>query len=145
MTKLCLGCKLEKPVEEFSRRSDKPWLLRSRCKRCYADKANARYHEGDGSVGKRAIENNRRRRVVNQDYIYEYFTTHPCVDCGESNWVVLEFDHVRGDKWRNVCDMMLLDPALVIAEIEKCESVCANCHKIRTYTRAQSWRVNYRK
>lgn len=145
LTKVCAGCKIEKPADQFSVRTDKPQYLRSRCKECYAKQANVRYHEGDGAVGQRAVENNRARRVVNQDYIYEYFQTHPCTDCGESNWVVLEFDHVRGDKTKNVCDMMLMPLEFVMDEIAKCESVCANCHKIRSYTRAKSWRVYYRK
>lgn len=145
LTKVCAGCKVEKPSDQFSIRTDKPQYLRARCKACYAKQANARYHEGDGAVGQRAIKSNRARRVVNQDYIYEYFQTHPCTDCGESNWIVLEFDHVRGDKTKNVCDMMLMPLQSVMDEIAKCESVCANCHKIRSYTRAKSWRVYYRK
>ena len=139
--KYCPGCQSTKDEIYFSKRSDKPWLFRSRCKACYAAAANARYHLDDG---KTARERNATKRGINQRYVYDYLSTHPCVDCGESNWVVLEFDHVRGDKWRNICDIMLMEPELVISEIAKCDSVCANCHKIRTYTRAGSWRVNYR-
>lgn len=64
--------------------------------------------------------------------LIEYFKEHPCVDCGETDPVVLEFDH-RGEKsfevtqtfadrsWRSILD-----------EIEKCEVRCANCHRRRT-------------
>ena len=64
-----------------------------------------------------------------------YFRDHPCVDCGETDPIVLEFDHL-GDKsfcigtgfrdrnWQSVLD-----------EIAKCDVVCANCHRRRTARR----------
>jgi len=50
----------------------------------------------------------------------------------------MEFDHVRGTKIADISKMtQFLDWSLadVIEEIQKCELVCSNCHKIRTYTR----------
>jgi len=58
---------------------------------------------------------------------------HPCADCGESDIVVLEFDHQR-DKVADVSllarDGYSLDK--IKREIDKCEVVCANCHRRRT-------------
>ncbi len=67
----------------------------------------------------------------------EYLEAHPCTDCGESNPWVLEFDHVRGEKKNDVGKLVCMGRAVatIEAEIAKCEVVCANCHKIRTYTR----------
>ena len=71
-----------------------------------------------------------------------YLLDHPCVDCGEDDPIVLEFDHLR-DKRVNVS--ALANSAVpfdrVLAEIEKCEVVCANCHRRRTCTRLDSYRV----
>lgn len=50
---------------------------------------------------------------------------------------VLEFDHTKDDKEYNVGDLIAKGASLdkLKLEIAKCEVVCANCHKIRTYTR----------
>ena len=59
-----------------------------------------------------------------------------CVDCGENNHIVLDFDHVR-DKKYNVSRMIHdgFSWKAIMNEIKKCEVVCANCHRIRTYAR----------
>ena len=67
----------------------------------------------------------------------EYLKTHPCVDCGEHDPIVLEFDHVRGTKI-NCVSVGVKDSWSVeklTEEINKCEVRCANCHKIMTDTR----------
>lgn len=68
-----------------------------------------------------------------------------CMDCGERNPVVLDFDHRNpseksfgfgSDKKtkRSVEEF--------IAELDKCDVVCANCHRIRTANMFGSWRLN---
>lgn len=58
---------------------------------------------------------------------------HPCVDCAETNLVVLDFDHLRDKRW-NVTYMVSAGfPWSTIAlEIAKCQVLCANCHRIKT-------------
>lgn len=60
----------------------------------------------------------------------------PCVDCKQSYpYYVMDLDHIKGTK------KFLLSIAAsnhrslksVIEEIAKCEAVCANCHRIRTF------------
>lgn len=59
-----------------------------------------------------------------------------CVDCGIKNHIVLDFDHLK-DKKYNVSRMIhdRFSWAAIKKEIAKCEVVCANCHRIRTYIR----------
>ena len=59
-----------------------------------------------------------------------------CQDCGERNHIVLDFDHIK-DKKYNVSRMIHdgFSWAAIKKEIEKCEVVCANCHRIRTHMR----------
>lgn len=65
--------------------------------------------------------------------------TSGCVDCGETNHIVLDFDHIK-DKKYNVSRMIHdgFSWKAIMKEIEKCEVVCANCHRIRTYNRLTS-------
>jgi len=73
----------------------------------------------------------------NKLYVKEYLEGKECVDCGNSDIRVLEFDHVRGEKLYHVSYMVTkaykLD--LVKQEIEKCEIRCCNCHRIITQER----------
>lgn len=77
---------------------------------------------------KRCVRCGETKRVI------EYLREHPCVDCGETDIVVLEFDHVRGEKRFCISEMMAYSYpwSSVLAEIEKCEVRCANCHRRRT-------------
>jgi hypothetical protein len=73
----------------------------------------------------------------------EYLQSHPCVDCGLLDPVVMEFDHVRGVKLGNVTKMMYQKKRLdlVVAEIAKCEVRCANCHRRKTSRDNGSYRL----
>ncbi len=59
-----------------------------------------------------------------------------CKDCGENNHIVLDFDHLR-DKKYNISRMIHdgFSWKAIMKEVEKCDVVCANCHRIRTYNR----------
>ena len=89
--------------------------------------------------------NKEAARQRGRDYVENYFATHSCADCGESDPVVLTFDHVRGTKRANVSDMVRdgLGLETIKAEIEKCDVVCYNCHSLRTqgHSGAYRWRM----
>lgn len=67
----------------------------------------------------------------------EALRDNPCMDCGGSFPVeCMDFDHVRGEKVDDVVRLVHSSTReAVMAEIEKCELVCANCHRIRTKQR----------
>lgn len=57
-----------------------------------------------------------------------------CADCGyRKHHAALEFDHVRGVKRR--CVSAAATMIAFLSEAQKCDVVCANCHRVRTYTR----------
>lgn len=65
----------------------------------------------------------------NQKLIYDYLKDKSCVDCGETETVVLTFDHVR-DKKYTISDMVrrAYSTETIMAEIAKCMIRCFNCH-----------------
>jgi len=75
----------------------------------------------------------KRTRVTNKKLKIEYLLAHPCVDCGNTDTRVLDFDHLR-DKKEKVSKMLSSYTwAKVYEEIEKCEVRCANCHRIKHF------------
>jgi len=139
----CTKCGELKPLEAFPpvRRGEpkrQTW-----CRECFAE-ANARNYRKNhkrerARIYKYVVE---RRAEVRQNII-DYLGEHPCVDCGERDIVVLEFDHI-GDK---VADVSVYAGggrtwARIMAEIEKCEVRCANCHRRKTRERSGSRRTD---
>ncbi|MBX7169373.1 MAG: hypothetical protein K1X72_00265 [Pyrinomonadaceae bacterium] len=73
------------------------------------------------------------RRQQIRKYILSVLQQSSCMDCGISDWRVLEFDHRdRKQKRLNIADATQYSIKTVKAEINKCDIVCANCHNIRT-------------
>lgn len=70
---------------------------------------------------------------VKRAYVMDYLYTNPCVDCGEADPIVLEFDHQR-DKQYNIAKLITNNCSLktLVVEIDKCEVRCANCHRRKT-------------
>ncbi len=79
----------------------------------------------------------KKYRDRNVLWVKEYLAVHPCVDCGENDPVVLEFDHVTGEKLSEVSSLAQTASSLdrIKREIAKCEVRCANCHRRKTAAR----------
>lgn len=139
--KRCSMCGEVKPLTDFHRNRRMRDGRQSRCKRCNVLTNKAWYRENPDVRDRRMDAYAKRRRKEAHELVWRYLESHPCVDCGESDPLVLEFDHLR-DKIANVSAMVLKNrPWEVIeAEIEKCQVVCANCHRRRTAARARTYR-----
>lgn len=98
--------------------------------------AAARYKrfQPEAIARKRRADRERRTRVY--EHVLEYLNQHPCLDCGERDPVVLEFDHV-GEKRGNVSELVThgLSWTELAREIANCEIRCGNCHRRKTIER----------
>ncbi|WP_460795636.1 hypothetical protein [Microbacterium sp. GXF0217] len=87
-----------------------------------------------------------RHRYRSFVHLIAYLAAHPCADCGESDPVVLDFDHLPGFtksfEIGRAVGGSTRSWKLIRQEIDKCEVVCANCHRRRGARRANH--LNYR-
>jgi hypothetical protein len=79
-------------------------------------------------------------KTENRQRLYAYLSEHPCVDCGETDVRVLEFDHVRDNKSANIAGLLnnAVSWSTIEKEIAKCDVRCANCHRIKTNERGRT-------
>ena len=85
-------------------------------------------------------------RKESQEKICEYLFAHPCVDCGEKDIILLEFDHIlQEEKEYNVCQMPTdgFRWSLIEKEIQKCEVRCLTCHRKKTVKQQENYRVRW--
>jgi hypothetical protein len=165
VVKLCKRCNERKTLDQFTKRSDRRSGLGSRCLACervrntarrsHPDaKAKARYYEKEYRLthlpqelererarGKRRRSDPKLYRVLidslKRNVVWlAALKDGPCVDCG-GNFVrcAMDFDHNLGSKFKNVSAMLSYSQERIMAEIQKCDLVCANCHRVRTASR----------
>jgi hypothetical protein len=120
-------------------------------KRAYDRKRYAENREAKIAQSRAYYKKNRPARLA---YIRDYsakkqaekrehvmkLKEQPCMDCGQCyHFAAMDFDH-RGEdeKKGSITDMMRnmrVTLKRLVEEIAKCDLVCANCHRVRTYNR----------
>lgn len=130
--KRCSKCNYEKDEVEFSRRrKDGPRL--NQCKACVKAYQAAHYHTNKQQYFDRNASY--RKKVAE---LVKAMKQKPCADCGQSYppWV-MNFDHREEEIKFNDVSRLTGNSSLgiVLREIEKCDVVCANCHRQRTHER----------
>jgi hypothetical protein len=131
MKKCCSSCNKIKDLEEFAKRSSAKDGHTNLCKPCKRNYDNNHY-KANPNRSSYIRENQKERQKETDRYISEYLSKNPCIDCGEDDIVVLEFDHVRGEKRESISILKRSSLKAVIEEIKKCEVRCANCHRRKT-------------
>ena len=131
----CGRCGQEKPIEDFAWRRKVKGQRDNYCRPCRAAYKQEHY----AANRQRYIDSARRRKralvAERVEYLVAFLREHPCVDCGESDPVVLEFDHLRDKKFSVAKGFRDRGWQSVLDEMAKCDVVCANCHRRRTAQR----------
>src|SRR5206468_151468 len=104
--KTCTRCGETKPLDHFPpiKRSE-PERLQWWCRACFSDANKQNYWKNHEREKARLLAQTTRKREENRHRAIEYLSAHPCIDCGEKDIVVLQFDHLR-DKKFNVSTMI---------------------------------------
>ena len=135
MSRLCRGCGALHPLDHFAFKNAASGKRHSRCRACCRLVSQQHYSNNKRAYIERNQRNNPLQREANRIFVTQYLCKHPCVKCGESDPVVLEFNHLQpATKTANICDMIhfRVSPARIRLEIAKCEVLCANCHQRHT-------------
>lgn len=112
----CIRCRETKPGGRFELRKDRG-KRRTVCNSCRASTKKASTASSAARVAR-----------LLKWYRDRYRRYHPCVDCGCTDRIVLEFDHREPtEKTGEVGTMRSLKS--LVAEIAKCDIRCSGCHR----------------
>lgn len=130
----CCMCHQEKPEADFAFRSIATGVRQDHCRVCHAAYRRQHYLDNREIYIKREVARMAGYRIENRIRVFEYLSAHPCIDCGETDVLILEFDHRdRATKRSEVARLAASKPwKVVLDEITKCDVRCGNCHRRRT-------------
>jgi len=144
----CTKCSKNKAITEFNFKNKSLGIRHKQCKKCTRFSVKNHYNENrQYYLEKTKIRNQGLRREI-IEYINHFLSINPCVDCGERDIVVLEFDHGqnRDIKLDAVSRMIRYRTPLKVIkeEINKCQIRCANCHRRKTAQEFKWSKINKR-
>lgn len=132
--KTCTKCLEEKPEESFAWK--KKDVLRSGiCKACQGLMARSHYENNKQYYKDKSVKNRINYTERGKAFLIEYLKSNPCVDCGESDIEVLQFDHTKelmNGRAPRVTSLVAQSIKRIKKEISDCEVRCANCHVRKT-------------
>lgn len=143
MERRCARCFKVKPLSDFSGPSGRSQKIDCYCRPCRASYHREHYERNKARYIRQAGERNRREIEWRMQFLLDFLAEHPCVDCGETDPVVLEFDHLEKKSFMVSQGLRYMAWEKVLREISKCEVVCANCHKRRTAARGRFLRLRF--
>jgi hypothetical protein len=129
----CAKCGLWKAASEFHNSRTGQFSYCRECRRAY----DRRYYHERGKAARRARQ--RRRMLEARAWMAALKNGVPCADCGQTFPVwVMHWDHLPGyHKVGSISQMVgSRSRTITIAELQKCELVCGNCHVLRTISRS---------
>jgi hypothetical protein len=131
----CGRCSQNKPVADFAWRRKAKGQRDNYCRLCRAAYKQEHY----AANRQRYIDNAQQRRQLMVEertaFLVAFLREHPCVDCGEGDPLVLEFDHLGDKEFGIAKGLRDRNWQSVLDEMAKCDVVCANCHRRRTARR----------
>jgi len=135
---ICSICKLEKTNADFNFKIKKENLLCKHCKECQKLLRRKSYQKNREYFLNYQKTHFKQWRKERKDFIKKYKEKKPCVDCKQIYpHYVMDFDHLPEFKKEIKIGSrgFYHSEDVLVKEFEKCELVCSNCHRIRTWKR----------
>lgn len=141
--RVCARCHSEKPIEAFPIKDKARETRRAYCHPCCLEYGREHYARNKSAYKARTRSRHVRIRRDHRALVFDYLSSHPCIDCGISDPVVLEFDHRDpANKMTEVGHLIHSGSKFELdIEIEKCDVRCGNCHRRKTLLQFGSYRV----
>lgn len=137
-SRTCKECGAEKPLTEFRVDRHLKSGRTAKCRLCLNQYSKALYdrlyskHRKYGSDAKAYF----RKRVEDHKAFLNALKGYPCADCKTKfPPVCMDFDHIEPGKRYALAQMSNHARDLVQEELDRCEVVCCNCHRVRTDSR----------
>jgi hypothetical protein len=129
--KFCNLCETNKSIEDFNKKVDG---YQSNCVICTRKQSKIHYENNKNKY----FDKNKKRNIKLKNEIDE-LKNIPCMDCkNKFPSYVMDFDH-KYDKRFNISQgYKAKSREKLLEEINKCDVVCANCHRIRTHLRSMN-------
>jgi hypothetical protein len=131
----CARCGVKKPLIDFAGVGKTSGKIDCYCRPCRAEYGREHYEANRQRYIDQAQTRKGELRTLNYQLLLKYLRTHPCVDCGETDVLVLEFDHLGGKSFGIATALRDRSWPDILVEIGKCDVRCANCHRRRTAQR----------
>lgn len=110
------------------------------CKEHHREYVREHYQQNKQYYIDKARKRNIQTRLRNRETVIQWLRANPCVDCGNDDIEVLQFDHRDPEiKEANIAQMMTGSHGKLCAEILKCDIRCANCHTKKTRRQLGWW------
>lgn len=127
-TKKCNTCKIDKPIDQFSKRLNG---YQNKCKKCnkdYLKNYNPDYYKNNPD---KFAENQSNYRKSNLKWYKELKKTLKCSKCPENDPACLEFHHLneRTKRFNIASSPGKFSREIILEEMSKCIILCSNCHK----------------
>lgn len=143
---LCGKCKVEKAITEFSFKDQTKGIRKRICKSCHAAYRRLHYLQNKEKYILKAHNWNKKQKDILAKFLYDKLSQSHCIDCGEKDVIVLEFDHLNNKKF-GIAEMYKNKYSIqaIEEELSKCVVRCANCHRRKTAKDIGYWKFKMTK
>jgi len=126
--KICSRCNQEKEITDFPYKNKDKEIRHGACSECWKIIRKTSYDKNKETT----LIRNKKNKKKGRDWFTEYKSQLSCKTCGENHPACLDFHHKDPSK-KDVEVSKIVSNTFsieyIMKEIEKCDILCANCHR----------------